>query len=149
MSFTALQSATIITAHCGFTKLLVSFTYRILNFMGPKIGVKQETIENFNTNKHVVEFRNAINNESEFCAFLVSPLLYLASVEGKNTADPTLSLGATLIVYGQCGYVWTRTLLGYPTIGTIASALLRYVGMTIVTKELWNVAFPKNNKAIK
>ena len=145
MSFTALQGATIITAHCGFTKLLVSFTYRILNFMGPKIGIASKTIEDFNTNQHVVEFRNAINNESEFCAFLVAPLLYLASV-GKGDSS-NISLGATLIVYGQCGYVWTRTILGYPTIGTIASALLRYGGMVIVGKELWSLAFPK--KSIK
>ena len=140
MSFTALQSATIITAHCGFTKLLVSFTYRVLNFFGPKIGVKKETIEGFNTNKHVVEFRNAIVNESEYCAFLVAPLLYLALIGNGDGAN--VALGSTLIVYGQCGYVWARTIFGYPTIPSIFTGLLRYGGMILVIGELWNVAFP-------
>ncbi|CAJ1950130.1 unnamed protein product [Cylindrotheca closterium] len=142
MSFSALQGATLISAHCGLTKLIISFTYRTYNFFGPKfLGIEKEQIDKFNENFHVKEFQKAIANESEFAAFLAGPLFYLA------LAGVEASQGATLAVLGQVSYVWTRTALGYPCIPTIATAILRYAGMALTFVELWKVAFPA--KSIK
>ena len=137
MSFSALQGATLISAHCGLTKLIISFTYRTYNFL----GTDKEQIEKFNENFHVKEFQKATANESEFAAFLAAPLFYLA------LAGVEASQGATLAVLGQVSYVWTRTALGYPCVPTIATAVLRYAGMALTFVELWKVAFPA--KSIK
>ena len=51
------------------------------------------------------------------------------------------SFAATLALYGQIGYVWTRTAIGYPQITTIAFALLRYAGVGLIVAELWDIAF--------
>jgi len=137
MSFTALQGATLITAHCGMTKMMVSLTYRVYNY----IGTDKEAIAKFNENFHVKEYRKAIENESEFAAFLAAPLFFLAS------AGVEASMGATLAVIGQLGYVWTRTALGYPCVPTIATALVRYGGMLLTIYEVWKLAF--GSKIIK
>mmetsp|Transcript_96554 Transcript_96554/g.278715 ORF Transcript_96554/g.278715 Transcript_96554/m.278715 type:complete len:140 (-) Transcript_96554:137-556(-) len=132
MSFTALQGATLISAHCGLTKVIVSMTYRVYNY----IENDEKKLEKFNGNFHLQEFRKAIENESEFCAFLAAPLFYL------SFAGVDASLGATLAAAGQIGYVWMRTAIGYPKIPTIACALLRYGGMLITFTQLWKLAFP-------
>jgi hypothetical protein len=80
------------------------------------------------------EFQKAQLNESEYAALLMVILPFLSSkgIEASNAA--------TLAVVGQLGYVWTRTLIGYPKLPTITFAIIRYGGLLLATAELWKLA---------
>eukprot|EP00977_Amphora_coffeiformis_P011338 scaffold2726_cov167-Amphora_coffeaeformis.AAC.16 len=132
MSFTALQGATLLTGHALFTKLLLSLTLRVYQFLQPN-PKHRESIEK---SAYVQQFQKAQANESEYAALLVALLLYFSS---HNMVD--VSLASTLAVVGQIGYVWTRTFLGYPAIPSITMAVIRYSGLLLLTVALCPLAF--------
>jgi hypothetical protein len=131
MSINALQGAAIIAGHATFTKMLLSFTYRTYQFL----EWDEKRREQVAANLTIQEFQKAQINESEYAALLIAPLLYLSSI-GRDS-----SMAATAAVAGQIGYVWIRTMFGYPTIPAITAAVVRYGGLVLLVAELWSVAF--------
>jgi uncharacterized Tic20 family protein len=134
MHFSTLQGASILAAHATLTKMLLSFTYRTYQFLEWDAKRRQEVADNFN----LQEFQKAQINESEYAALLVSILVFLSLSADNDTS----SMGATLAVIGQVGYVWMRTLVGYPKIPTITFAVIRYGGLFLLVSKLWNLGFP-------
>jgi hypothetical protein len=131
-SITALQGAAIVAAHATFTKMLLSFTFRTYQFLEPD-KTRRARME---SNATIKEFEKAQLNESEYAALFTSILLFLSS-KGVEASD-----AATLAVAGQVGYVWTRTVIGYPKFPTITFAIIRYGGLFLASAELWKLAFP-------
>jgi hypothetical protein len=131
MSINALQGAAIIAGHATFTKMLLSFTYRTYRFL----EWDEKRREQVAANLTIQEFQKAQINESEYAALLIAPLLYLSSI-GRDSL-----MAATAAVAGQIGYVWIRTMFGYPTIPAITAAVVRYGGLVLLAAELWSVAF--------
>ena len=132
MTFTALQGASLIAGHALFTKLLLSFTLRVYQFLQPN-PKHRETIEN---SHYTQQFQKAQTNESEYAALLVALMLFFSTHK-----DVDVSSASTLAVVGQIGYVWTRTLLGYPAIPSITMAVIRYSGLLLFTVALYQLAF--------
>jgi uncharacterized MAPEG superfamily protein len=133
MSINALQGAAIIAGHATFTKMLLSFTYRTYQFL----EWDEKRREQVAANLTIQEFQKAQNNETEYAALLVAILLYLSLV-GRAS-----SMAATTAVVGQIGYVWIRTVFGYPTVPAITAAVVRYGGLVLLVAELWSAAFAK------
>lgn len=131
MSLNSLQGATLIIAHSLFTKALLSFTLRTYQFLEWDEKRRQRVESNFN----VVQLQKAEHNASEYDALIAAPLLFLA----LQNVDATM--GATMSVFGQIGYVWTRTASGYPKIPAITMAVVRYGGLALIVSELWMLAF--------
>jgi hypothetical protein len=132
-SMNALQGAAIVAAHATFTKMLISFTLRVYQYLEPDKKRKAE----LEASPTLQEFQKAQMNESEYAALLTVILLFLSGVNG---AEP--SNAATLAVVGQVGYVWSRTVIGYPKLPTITFAVIRYGGLFLATAELVKLAFP-------
>lgn len=132
MSFTALQGASLITAHALGTKLMVSMSLRVYQFLEPD-AKKREGIEN---SPYMIEFRKAQANEVEYAALLVGLLLFFSTRDDVDTKT-----APTLAVAGQVGYVWLRTLFGYPAIPAISMALVRYGGLALLSSNLYLLAF--------
>lgn len=137
LSLTALQGAALIAGHALFTKLLISFTLRVYQFVQPDPKLRQG-IEN---SPYMERFQKAQANESEYAALLVSLLLFVSSRDDEAKASVMTSAIPAAVV-GQMGYVWTRTLWGYPAIPSIAMAVMRYTGLLGLTLSLYQVAFP-------
>jgi hypothetical protein len=137
LSFTYLQGAAIIAAHSTAAKLTVSLGLRTYQFLQPDAD-KRASLE---TNRAVQDFCKAQMNDTEYSATLVTLLLFLHSISGPSSSEP--STAALLAVTGSVGYVWCRTLLSYPCIPTISFALTRYGGLLLLIKEVWSLAFAK------
>lgn len=135
--FSTLQGASILAAHATLTKILLSFTYRTYQLLEWDDKRRQKVADNM----HLQEFQKAQINESEYAALLVSILLFLSSSSAADNGTSS-SMGATLAVIGQVGYVWMRTLVGYPKIPTITFAVTRYGGLFLLVSALWNLGFP-------
>ena len=133
MSFNAIQGASIIATHAVATKVLLSFTVRVYQFLQPD-PKRRESIESMPV---VQRFQKAQMNESEYAGLLVA-LLFFYHFQGQ---DEMTTLGSTLAVTGQVGYVWARTFLGYPQIPAIAMALTRYGGLALLCWPLLQLAF--------
>jgi hypothetical protein len=131
-SINALQGAAILAAHATFTKMLLSFTFRVYQYLEPDKKRKAE-MESSPTLK---EFQKAQLNESEYAALLMVLLIFLSSVNGDEASN-----AATLSVVGQVGYVWSRTVIGFPKLPTITFAVIRYGGLFLATAELLKLAF--------
>jgi hypothetical protein len=132
MSFTALQAASLIALHATFTKILTSFTLRTYLFLETDAKRKQKVNSNF----YIQEFQKAQTNESEYAGLLTMLLLFFATQENVDVSN-----AATLSVVGQVGYVWTRTLIGYPKIPTITFAIVRYGGLGLLAWALFTHAY--------
>jgi len=133
MYINPLQGAALIAAHATFTKMLVSFTLRTYQYL----EWDEKRLKEMESKKYMQEFEKAQKNESEYAALLVSLMLYLSSVGPTDVA----STGATIAVASQIGYVWMRTVVGYPALPTITLAVVRYGGLALLVNELWKVAF--------
>lgn len=135
MAFSAIQGASLIAMHAVATKVLLSFTLRTYQFLesDPK---RREAIEK---NFQVQQFQAAQKNESEYVGLLVALLLFY-HLRGDDT---DMSLASTLAVVGQIGYVWTRTLFGYPQIPNILMAVTRYGALVLLCLPLHQLAFDK------
>lgn len=131
MSFTFLQGATLVAAHATFTKVLISFTLRTYQYLETDSTRESKVQSNF----YIQQFQKAQNNESEYAGLLTALLLYLS----LQSEEP--STAATLAVVGQIGYVWARTLFGYPKLPAISFAIVRYGGLALLVSELWQIAF--------
>ena len=130
--FNAIQGASLIATHGVATKLLLSLTLRVYQFLEPD-PKRRQTIEN---NPHVQRFQAAQRNESEYLGILVALLLFYST---SSSVD--VSLASTLAVVGQIGYVWTRTLFGYPKIPAIVMAVTRYSALVLLCLPLYQSAF--------
>lgn len=133
MYFNAIQGASLIATHGVATKLLLSLTLRVYQFLEPD-PKRRQTIEN---NPHVQQFQAAQRNESEYLGVLVALLLFYSS----TTTSVDVSLASTLAVVGQIGYVWTRTLFGYPKVPAIVMAVTRYSALVLLCLPLYQSAF--------
>ena len=134
MSLTALQGASIIASHALFTKLALSLTLRVYQFLEPD-PKRRESIEN---SHFVQQYQKAQKNESEYAGLLVSLLLFLSA---NSTEDPVVAMATKLSVVGQIGYVWSRAFLGYPKIPSITMAVVRYGGLALLCWSLHQLAF--------
>lgn len=130
-SLTPLQGASLIVSHALFTKLTISLSLRVFQFLEPNAKKR----EFFESNVFVQQFRSAQANEVEYAAILTALLLFF------STQDVDISLATTLVVMGQIGYVWFRTVFGYPQILTISMALIRYGGTALLAMALHKTAF--------
>mgnify|MGYP005854236803 CR=1 FL=1 len=86
----------------------------------------------------MIEFHKAQANEVEYTALLTSLLLFFSTRDDVDT-----DMAPTLAVVGQIGYVWLRTIFGYPGIPAISMALVRYGGLALLSSNLYLLAFPK------
>ena len=131
MSLTAIQGASLIAAHSLLTKLTISLTLRVYQFLEPD-PKRRQSVE---SSSYVQQVQKAQTNESQYDALLVGLLLFFSS------RDADVSLASTLAVIGQIGYVWTRTFLGYPAIPSITMAVIRYSGLLLLSWSLYQIAF--------
>lgn len=131
MSFNAIQGAALIASHAVATKVLLSFTLRTYQFLEWD-AKRREKVE---TMPVLQRFQAAQNNESEYAALLVALLLF-SHIRGED-----VTLASTLAVSGQIGYVWMRTLFGYPQVPAIAMAVTRYGGLLLLCLPLLQLAF--------
>jgi hypothetical protein len=131
MSLNALQGATLILVHSLLTKSLLSFTLRTYQYLEWN-GKRRERVE---SNFNVVQLQKADHNATEYNAIIAAPLFFLA------LQDIDVSMGATMSVVGQIGYVWLRTVFGYPTLPVITMAVIRYGGLALILAKVWTLAF--------
>lgn len=131
MYFNAIQGASLIATHAVATKLLLSLTLRVYQFLEPD-PKRRQSIENI---PQVQQFQKAQLNSSEYDGLLVALLLFYSS------RSEDMSLASTLAIVGQIGYVWTRTLFGYPRIPAITMAVTRYSALVLLCLPLYQLAF--------
>jgi hypothetical protein len=72
-------------------------------------------------------------NEVEWTSICLPLCLYFAS---KSSGD---DLACSIMAWTQVGYTVARGLLGYPY--QMPFAVLRYVGLGLGVKNLWDMAF--------
>ena len=77
--------------------------------------------------------------QSEYAALLVALLVYFSTRMHSDKAMDVTS-ASTVAVVGQIGYVWARTILGYPAIPSMTMAMIRYSGLLLLTVALYQVA---------
>ena len=133
MSFLALstlQGASLIAGHATLTKILVSCTLRTYQFLETDADRK----EHIESSHFVKEFQKAQLNESEYAALLTTLCLYLST-----RGDVDAGLGVTLAVVGQIGYVWSRSLFGYPSYPVATCAMIRFAGLAWLVSGLFTV----------
>ena len=152
MSFSSLQSATLIAGHALATNVVLSFglpLYQKLQTMGTK---SEDAADDFvvssyqdlkdtmakmsskaktdGTLSFLDEFTIAQDDEVKYAGLLIPLLLYF------STYSEDISLAATLAVVGQLGDVWTRTFFGKYSIITLSMAALRIGSLGLLVTSL-------------
>ena len=131
-SINAIQGAAVIVMHSFVTKFLLSGSLRTYAFLeSDKVKVAKAE-----ASAVAQRAQKAQLNEAEYAALLAAPLLFL-HLQGQT--EPTLA--ATLATVGQVGYFWTRLVFGYPTVPAVTAAMVRYAGLFLTAKALWEMAF--------
>ena len=109
-----------------FGKLYMSFAHRIVAaFKGPKVGAAH-MLEQSTKEDHATQM-----NEAEYAPLICAALFFLAS---KSVDAP---LATTLAVAGNTGYLCMRFAFGIRLWTTTPFASMRYMGMILLTKAIY------------
>lgn len=123
---TSSTGAVVAFATTVFGKVYMSFAHRIIAAKSPKAG---ETHMNKKSTKedHATQL-----NEAEYAPLICTALFYLAS---KGIDAP---LATTLTVAGNTGYLCMRLAFGIQMWTTTPFASMRYTGLLLLTKALYD-----------
>lgn len=143
---TPLQSAAVIAANSLVGKVWITLRWRYFEansllgnlyarmwVLPDTSGVKELADGHLKQDPTFKRHRATQLNESEWGAIMLPLCLFFAS------AGVDASQGCTIMAYSQVGYTLIRSFVGYPWF--LGPAVVRYVGLTVGVKTLWDLAF--------
>ena len=137
-AWTIAHAGALCATHSIFAKLLLSLTLRVYQFL----EWDEKRKESVETNKRVIQAQKAQLNEAEFAPLIVVLAFDLAMNENvltTNTQEQIALAGASLATVTNILYVYYRAIFGYPNLGIVAIAVGRYLGLVLMTSQVWTV----------